>query len=125
MLQYFPEFVCCIEKVGTLLDGITEILLRDGVEITSTFPWDIDLIAGLHNVDRMWNENPQAPTEFVFIDKFIAGYLHALDENRWIRDKEANISQGPRERWYQQNIRSLIGYYRSWPLLLKTAGWSL
>jgi hypothetical protein len=119
-----PEFVCCIEKVGTLLDGITEILLRDGVENKSTVPWDMKLVASLSEIDRIWNEAPQAPTEFLFIDKFISGYVNTLDENRWICDKEANISQGHRERWYQQNVRALVGYYRSWPLLLKTAGWA-
>ena len=120
-----PEFVCCIGKVGTLLDGITEILLRDGMETKSAVPWDMSLVAALHEVDQIWNETPQAPTEFVFIDKFISGYVNTLDENRWIRDKEANISQERRERRYQQNIRALVGYYCSWPLLFKTAGWAL
>lgn len=119
------EFACYIAKVGTLLDGITEKVLRDGVEAKSTVPWDVKLVAALREVDRIWNETPQAPTEFVFIDKFISGYVNALDENRWIRDKETNISQERRERWYQQNIRALVGYYCSWPLLLKTAGWAL
>jgi hypothetical protein len=95
------------------------------VESKSTVPWDAKLVAALHDAERIWDETPQAPTEFVFVDRFISGYVNALDENRWIRDKETNISQERRERWYQQNIQALLGYYCSWPLLLKTAGWAV
>jgi len=117
------EFASCIGKVGTLLDGITETVLRNGAEADGRLPWDKELVAALREADRIWNETPQAPTELVFVDKYIAGYVSALDENMWIRDDEANISQAQRERWCQENIQALVGYFSSWPMLLKTAGW--
>lgn len=119
------EFVLFIEKIGTLLDDLAKTLLRNGVEADSRKPWDRETQVALREAERIWNEMAQSPTELVFVESFISGYINALDENRWIRDDEANISQEQRERWYQENIRALIGYYSSWPLLLKAGGWPL
>jgi hypothetical protein len=82
----------------------------------------MELANQLREIDLVWNKMPQAPTELAIMDKFISNYVTALDDNRWLRDLDANITQAQRERWYPKNISALAGYYLAWPLLLKAAG---
>ncbi len=117
------EFASCVQRIGTVLDGMTATILQN--ETTRTYrPWSAELISNLTDTDRIWNEMPQAPIELATAEKFISNYLNALDDNRWMRDPSANITQSQRERWYPQNIAALAGYYLAWPLILRTSGWS-
>ncbi len=117
------EFIECVRKIGTLLDGITAIILSKETTVEGLCPWNADLTNVLNDADRLWNKMPQAPTELALVDKFISNYINALDDNRWMRDPTANITQSQRERWYPQNISALVGYYLAWTVLLKTSGW--
>ena len=117
------EFAQCVRKIGSILDGITATILQNEATPGDRSPWSVELAAVLKDADRLWNEMPHAPTELATVDRFIANYLQALDDNRWMRDPSANITQSQGERWYPQNISALAGYYLAWPLLLKTTGW--
>ena len=117
------EFVSCVQKIGTVLDGATATILQNETTASTCRPWNAELVNILKETDRIWNEMPQAPIELAIVDKFISNYLNALDNNRWMRDPSANITQSQCERWYPDNILALAGYYRAWPLLLKTTGW--
>ncbi len=118
------EFVLCIQSIGRLLDGFTATILQNDANYGRT-PWGKELTLALECADRAWNEMPQAPTELALVEKFISNYLTALEENRWMRDPDSNITQAQREKWYPDNMGALTGYYLAWQLLLKTAGWTV
>lgn len=119
------EFALCVQGIGRLLDAMTATILQNATKADGRAPWSKELAIALEEADRIWNEMPRAPTELALVEKFISNYLNALDDNRWMRDADANITQAQRDRWYRKNVEALAGYYLSWPLLLKTAGWTI
>lgn len=119
------EFALCVQKIGQLLDSFTATILNNEARDGDRTPWKKELAEALSDVDRAWNEMPQAPIELALVEKFISNYITALDDNKWMRDPNANITQAQRERWYPENIGALAGYYLAWRLLLKTAGWAV
>lgn len=117
------DFARYVKELATLLDSITATILQKEAKDQDHSPWNVELAQIFKDLDRRWNEMPQAPTELALVDKFMSNYISALDDNRWMRDPAANITPAQRERWYPQNITTLAGYYLALPVLLKTSGW--
>jgi len=103
-------------EVGTVLDEITELLISRPV----LEGWNAPLVARFKEVDKLWNEGPDAPVECAQLEKMITAHHQAVDGSYHVANHRRDaLPQQTVERLLRESIERMRECHRAWRVIAR------